>query len=79
MKWVSGNGAMEVAVLLLVNTSKVPHVSAEIQMGTVLAKHRALQSQRLCHPAGSPVGLVSWHWLRHCLKSGQTCLGFSAF
>lgn len=29
VRWVSGNGAMEVAILLLVNTSKVPPVSAE--------------------------------------------------
>lgn len=79
VKWVSGNGAMEVAILLLVNTSKVPPVSAETQMGTVLGKHRALQSQWLCHPAGSPLGLVFWHRLRHSLKGGQTCLGFSAF
>lgn len=38
MRWVAGNGAMEVAILLLVNTSKVLPVSAETQVGTVLAK-----------------------------------------
>lgn len=29
MRWVAGNGAMEVAILLLVNTSEVLPVSAE--------------------------------------------------
>lgn len=78
---VSGNGAMEVAILLLVNTSKVPPVSAETLIWAQywLGKHWALQSQWLCHPAGSTLGQVSWHRLRHSLKGGQTCLGFSAF
>lgn len=57
MRWVAGNGAMEVAILLLVNTSKVLPVSAETLRwaGIVLAKQaQEFQVQWLCHPHRQP-------------------------